>query len=472
MIGHGGGLDVKRFRGRMIGAVSLAAALGALMATTAAGAPSAAQVPCSVGGPSGLIAAINAAKQAGGGTLDLAAGCTYKLTVADNDTDGGNGLPVLTGRITIVGGRGTTIARGAASDIPEFRILEVAKHATVSITGVTLTGGKLTDEAAQGGGIASQGTITALTDDRIHGNSAPLGGGVYNIGRIHELSRDVITGNHAGNGGGVANLGRIDRFAADEVSQNAAGIGGGITNGGAIADLSGSTISDNHLTNNGAGGGIANSFGALNMSDDVVSGNTATAGPQASGGGIDNSGRLTLRRTVIKNNVAEGVGGGIRNEEQADKQFVFTIKSVIVTGNTVTSSKGPATGGGIYNAGEMTINVGVVADNHARTESGRAVGAGIYNGDTLTLTKVAIGENVAHDPGGVAEGGALYVDKGSKETTLHRSAIRGNAAVGAEAHGGGILWAGGKKVQLLETVVLKNRPDDCYPHGKVRGCVS
>jgi hypothetical protein len=455
-----------------MGAVSVAAAVSAVTAATAAGASAATQVPCSVGGPSGLIAAIKAANQAGEGRLELAAGCTYRLTVPDNPTDGGNGLPVLTGRIAINGGEGTTIARSMSSDTLDFRILEVAEHATVSVKGVTITGGKLTDDGALGGGIANKGTITALTNDRIHDNSAPLGGGVENLGRIRELSHDVISDNRAGNGGGVANLGRIDRFVSDEVSGNAAGVGGGITNGGAIVDLRDSNISNNHLTNNGAGGGIANSFGALNMSDDVVSGNTATAGPQASGGGIDNSGRLTLRRTVIKNNVAEGVGGGLRNEEQADKQFVFAIKSVIVTGNTVTSSKGPATGGGIYNAGEMTIKVGVVADNHARTESGRAVGAGIYNGDSLTLTKVAIRENVARDPGGVAEGGGLYVDRGSKETTLDRSAIRGNAAIGAYAHGGGIRWAGGKKVQLFQTAVLNNRPDECYPLGKVRGCVS
>src|ERR1700681_402941 len=43
-------------------------------------------VPCSgsEGGAAGLIAAINSANAGGGGTINLARGCTYQLTVANN----------------------------------------------------------------------------------------------------------------------------------------------------------------------------------------------------------------------------------------------------------------------------------------------------------------------------------------------------------------------------------------------------
>src|SRR5215472_3483632 len=107
------------FKGRIIGVVSVAAAVTAVTGSIAGGASAATRVPCSVSGPNGLIAAIEAANKAGEGTLALAKGCTYTLTTADNDTDGGNGLPVLTGRITITGKR-TTIARSDASDTPDF----------------------------------------------------------------------------------------------------------------------------------------------------------------------------------------------------------------------------------------------------------------------------------------------------------------------------------------------------------------
>jgi hypothetical protein len=52
-------------------------------------------------GPAGLIAAISAANAGGGTTINLAAGCTYQLTAADNTNPmlGANGLPVITSRI-------------------------------------------------------------------------------------------------------------------------------------------------------------------------------------------------------------------------------------------------------------------------------------------------------------------------------------------------------------------------------------
>ena len=154
-----------------------------------------------------------------------------------------------------------------------------------------------------------------------------------------------------GSGGGVANLGTITTFDYDTVSGNTGGAGAGILSGGTITALDYSTISHNQLTANGAGGGVANNFGTIHMSNDTVSDNTATAGPQASGGGIDNSGLLTLDSSSVTGNVATGVGGGLRNEEQADDSFVFVVTTTLVKGNTVTSPAGPATGGGVYNAG-------------------------------------------------------------------------------------------------------------------------
>src|SRR5207237_8296935 len=81
-------------------------------------------VPCSGsgGGAAGLIAAINAANSGSGGTIRLAAGCTYRLTAPNNsDQLGPNGLPVITSAITIKG-NGATIARHSTAP---FRILDV-----------------------------------------------------------------------------------------------------------------------------------------------------------------------------------------------------------------------------------------------------------------------------------------------------------------------------------------------------------
>lgn len=436
-------------------------------------------VPCRVGGPGGLIAAIKAANRKGSGVLQLAKRCTYTLTRADNKTRGsdgfleGNGLPVLRGRITLVGQAGTTLAR--ARNAPNFRIILVAEHANVSITYITITGGKLTTKGAQGGGISNEGTITSLSHDTIRNNVLRIGfgAGIYNNGKIVNLSHDRISANRAGNpdgnGGGVFNGKKIITATNDAISGNQAGSAAGILNNGSL-NLSHSLVSNNHLTGNGAGGGIANSFGLLNLSHDTISGNTATGGPQASGGGIDSSGKTTITNSVVKDNVARGVGGGLRDEGQEFRQFTFTVIRTTVIHNTVTSSKGPATGGGIYNAGGMSLFSTVVRQNMATTQTGRAVGAGIYNDRSLTLTTTSITANVVKDPGGAAVGGGLYVDEDSKKTALQTTTITGNRAVGAQARGGGILFAGGAPVTLRASSVRANRPGNCYPSGSVAGC--
>ena len=78
--------------------------LTGLLAAPAAQASTGGTVPCKA---SALIAAISAANSSGGATINLAPGCTYHLTAANN-TDpmlGANGLPVITSRITLNGFR-------------------------------------------------------------------------------------------------------------------------------------------------------------------------------------------------------------------------------------------------------------------------------------------------------------------------------------------------------------------------------
>src|SRR5690242_12001964 len=67
----------------------------------AAAAPGSGTVPCT---QAALVAAINAANAAGGGTINLTQGCDYALTSVDN---GGNGLPVVTTRISVNGNSAT-----------------------------------------------------------------------------------------------------------------------------------------------------------------------------------------------------------------------------------------------------------------------------------------------------------------------------------------------------------------------------
>jgi hypothetical protein len=225
------------------------AGTGALLALAvlpagAAAAGTGVNVPCSGsgGGAAGLITAITAANAAGGGTINLAAGCTYQLTAADNNSPmlGGNGLPVITSQVTL-NGSGTTIAGNNTT----FRILQVGGTGNLTVQGLTITGG---NTATMGGGILNlEGTLT-LNHSRVTGNTAPggLGGGILNHGQM-TIKGSTVTGNTAltdnsgeqGGGGGIANLNITPLTGAPDSG---------------VLTLSGSRVSGNSAT--GLGGGI------------------------------------------------------------------------------------------------------------------------------------------------------------------------------------------------------------------------
>jgi hypothetical protein len=89
-------------------------------------------------------------------------------------------------------------------------------------------------------------------------------------------------------------------------------------------------------------------------------------------------------------------------------------------------------GGGIYNAGTLTLNNCAISDNQT---SGGAKGGGICSYEaTLTLHGSTVSGNTTGDDWG-ASGGGMCVQQGS--LTLNNSTVSGNTA-GAHGHGGGI----------------------------------
>jgi hypothetical protein len=162
-----------------VGSSALLLLMAAAPVAQAGTASSVVRVPCSGpgGGPAGLIAAINAANASGGATINLAGGCTYALTAADNTNPmlGSNGLPVIASRITL-NGSSTTIAGNHTS----FRILMVTSLGNLTVQGLTITGG---NTPAPGGGIFNlEGTLT-VNHSKITGN-ASQGGMMRHPGRL------------------------------------------------------------------------------------------------------------------------------------------------------------------------------------------------------------------------------------------------------------------------------------------------
>jgi len=417
-------------------AVAGGGAVLVLAAGPAAQASTRVSVPCSgpAGGPARLIAAISAANATGGATINLAAGCTYKLTAANNTSPalGGNGLPVITSPITL-DGSGTSIAGNDST----FRILQVSRTGNLTVQGLTITGG--TTDGMGGGILNLEGTLT-LSHSRVTGNAAqggPMSGG----------------GGIASGTMGTGPLGTTT-LNASQVSGNSAANAGGILNHGGTLTLNNSQVSNNTAAN--GGGGIASGTGgtgtnnasSLVLNSSQVTGNAANGGPRSGAGGIANGGTAIINASQVTGNTAPGsFGGGILNHGQ------MTINTSTVANNTTpTDSSGDqGNGGGIANLNITSIT-------------------GTPNSGVLTVTLSQISGNSASGlGGGVLEDGVNADDtlgQPGGPLTLQQTQVTGNAAT----EGGGIFASTASPVTLKLSLLRSNTPDNCYPPGTIPGC--
>src|SRR5262249_53969570 len=140
----------------------------------------AADVTCTAGDVTCLIAAINTANANGeANTITLEAG-TYTLMAVDNTTDGPNGLPSVTGIGTIKGaGADTTILEREANP-PAFRLGHVAATGHLTLDGLTVRRGSV---PGSGGNLLNQGGTLTITNTRLTlGATGTDGGCVFNQG--------------------------------------------------------------------------------------------------------------------------------------------------------------------------------------------------------------------------------------------------------------------------------------------------
>jgi hypothetical protein len=349
---------------------------------------------------------------------------------------------------------------------------------------------------AAGGGIANSGTLT-VTNTRISDNavgpsiaSEAGGGGIRNrpMGTL-TLRRSFVTNN------------RVVAIAPNGVFA----IAGGISAHGVItiedSVVSDNSVSLDASLSGEAATEAAAFDGGIELSENpsaaitrtTVRGNSVEArndsGPVLAGGGAigtDEGVSLLLRDSAINHNsvsatstapgaIATAYAGGLEiqgvEEVTGSRFFANEVRASAPAGFPV------AAGGGIFawTFAPATVSDSVVADNSvaSSTTSGEvfAGGGGVFNAGQLTLRRTVVAANDAAGagPAGVAQGGGLWNGFVSLpgfpenvELTLIDARVTGNKLTGSAGiglEGGGIFTA--FPITMSGTVIAGNEPDQC-----------
>jgi hypothetical protein len=365
-----------------------------------------------------------------GDTIQVASG-TYAehVTINKDLTVNGAGAP-------------STVVDGTQTG----RVFQIGGGATVTLSGLIISGGMATDGGANGlvfgGGILNSGKLTVVSC-KIYNNHAGSccsanssvggsGGGVYNSGTVSIVNSTVTQNGSSFSGGAIFNAGGTVSIANSSLDGN-----GTSTFASAIDNSGNVTITDTTINNSGAGsdgnvgytiynrggllsitrGSVSNNHnnggtiingGGLTIADSVISDNSPRSG--SSGAAIINSGSLSVTGSTVSDNVNfNSPGGGIYNGGGA------SITDSTVSGNTALQ------GGGINNAGGLTVVNSTISNNNAPFGGGDRGGGGIFNSGTVNLTNSTVsGNNV-----GTSRGGGIQ-QSGSGVARLRNSIVAGN----------------------------------------------
>ncbi len=350
-------------------------------------------------------------------TLD---GATVKdnTATASTGTDGGLG--------------GGVYATGTLLDITDSTI----DNNTATGSATTGSGG--------GGGIYTSTAATNISGTTIKNNDATtpsaasttgvtgFGGGLYGATVLTMDGDSHVTGNTAaGSAGALTGLGAgvFQAFGSAAISDtdfqgntvsgtsSSSAIGGGYYNFGGSTSFDSASFGDvtpNTATIGGALAASAPASGSTDLTDVTIDGNTAVGG-----GGVYNTGPMTITGGAITDNSASSAGGIFNNTGS------IVASDLALDGNTATgATAGTGIGGGLYNTGTVALTDGSVSDGSA------VVGGGIANlAGTVSLDGTSVAGNDAVSAGGIYNVATLNTED---------AAIIGNTATAVEAPGTGL----------------------------------
>jgi hypothetical protein len=361
---------------------------------------------------------------------------------------------------------------------------------------------------AGGGGIDNWGVLTVInTSVRDNASGGPVasdavGAGIHSPqGKLHVVDSSV-TGNRAAaqrpngrfaEGGGIfatstafyTNAQRPPgtlTISASRVSGNSADLSMAFASDiEAHAQTGGVFIGGDDDCTHPDSGCVAASITASTVADNRVSTKNATGDAVAFAGGINNDGALSLIRSRITANrvSARAVAGSSAFADSAGLGMggVATIDRSLITDNTVkaTADAGDALasfGGISFGTPALTtrVNRSVIAGNRVTALSNGgtalALGAGVGHLDgpvVFSHSRITANSGVAVGPQDVAQGGGIANFADSAPLTLKHSVIAHNrlTTTGPTPPQGGGLYTT-VPVQLIKTIIIRNRPDQCF----------
>ncbi len=307
-----------------------------------------------------------------------------------------------------------------------------------------------TNTAYYGGGVASDGGITIISNTVFVSNTArTTGGGMWyetqNPGDGLEILSSTVRSNYGGgvdvNGGGGAPLVLANSLIQDNY---APGSTGGVGTGGMTITVTQSVFNNNHTPANNFPGGLSAGGPAY------ITGSTFfnNSGPHSGGLYLGNAGSPiftdTIASSIFVSNTSTTYEGGA----------IAALVPLIVADTTISHNVAAISdGGGLYwwsNGNNLSVVRSLIYDNRASSSS---YGGGLYVHGNAIIVNSTIYSNSAFNTGGI-------LLSNSSSLTLTNDTVISNTATNANAAGnlnGGSL----APLALINTIVAGGNPKDC-----------
>jgi len=209
------------------------------------------------------------------------------------------------------------------------RVFAVASGVTAELRGMTITGGRPTEQSSgdhlrsNGGGVFNSGLLTVANSAVSHNTAPGGGGGIVTFHGELTVENSTVSGNMGTTAVGIEYFGTLT-LTDSTVSANT---GGGIEAGVWVA-LTNSAVSEN------VGSGIS-ARGIVQVMNSTVSQNTA-------GGIVGGPGTLIVMNSTVSGNTADEAGGGIRVHGDSETETEVFLVNSTVSGNTASNGSGIA----------------------------------------------------------------------------------------------------------------------------------